>query len=286
MEIEIRIHRPLALLLIVGGTVWALFAAMHAEVAADAARPVGGQEGTVEPTTQEAERDVRALRAEQAVLAQREEILRAQLSALQAEQLDVGSDDPEVAFQVRETTQRLVALLHDQRAADAELLRSLRELWEAQGRARSASFADGPPPRALLWPVSPTLGISAHFHDAGYRKRFGMEHEAVDIPVEQGSAVRAAADGTVRTVSDRGMGFNALVIEHAGGVSTLYGHVSSFLVQEGQTVRAGEPVALSGGRPGTPGAGMFTTGPHLHFEVHRDGEAVDPMGYLQAEELP
>lgn len=286
MEIEIRIHRPFMLLLVVGGVLWALLSVMQPEVRADVQQPVGGQEGSVEPTTHDAEQDIRALRAEQAVLTQREEILRAQLSALQAEQLDVGSDDPEVALQVRETTQRLIALLHDQRAADAELLRSLRELWEAQGRARSASFADGRAPETLAWPVTPVLGISAYFHDEGYRKRFGMEHNAIDIPVEQGSTVRAAADGVVRTVSDKGMGFNALVIEHAGGISTLYGHVSQFLVSEGQRVEAGEPVALSGGRPGTPGAGMFTTGPHLHLEIHKDGVAVDPMPYLQGVELP
>lgn len=287
MEVEIRIHRPLALLLIVGGVVWGMSTLMQSSsVTAEVQPPVGGRGESALEEAQETEADIRELRAEQNVLLQREEILRAQLSALQAAQLEVGSSDPEVSMQIRETTLRLIALFEDRRASDAALLASLRELWEVQGRARSASFAEGSAPTRLLWPVPPTLGISARFHDQAYRKRFGMEHDAIDIPVEQGSAVHAAADGVVRSVSDKGMGFNALVLEHAGGVSTLYGHVTQFLVSEGQRVEAGEEIALSGGRPGTPGAGMFTTGPHLHFEVHKDGAPVDPMLYLQGDELP
>ena len=81
-------------------------------------------------------------------------------------------------------------------------------------------------------------------------------------------------------VSDKGMGFNSLVIKHAGGYATLYGHVSKFLVSEGQTVHAGDPVALSGGTPGTAGAGMMTTGPHLHLAMYKDGEVVDPLPLL------
>jgi murein DD-endopeptidase MepM/ murein hydrolase activator NlpD len=134
----------------------------------------------------------------------------------------------------------------------------------------------------LQWPVEPQLGISAYFDDAGYQERFGIPHKAIDIPEDQGSPVRAAADGIVIKVSDRGMGFNALTIQHGGGLSTLYGHVSEFFVEEGQEVYAGEVVARSGGTPKTPGAGLLTTGPHLHFEALLDGEHVDPLEYLIA----
>jgi murein DD-endopeptidase MepM/ murein hydrolase activator NlpD len=92
--------------------------------------------------------------------------------------------------------------------------------------------------------------------------------------------VAAAADGVIAKVSDNGMGFSSLVIRHEGGFATLYGHVSGFLVQEGQHVRAGDPVALSGGQPGTKGAGKMTTGSHLHFEVTKSGIHVDPLTYL------
>jgi len=78
------------------------------------------------------------------------------------------------------------------------------------------------------------------------------------------------------------MGFNSLVIRHANGMTSMFGHVQAFLVQEGDEVRGGEPVAESGGTPGTKGAGHLTTGPHLHLEFMKDGVAVDPLEYLPA----
>ena len=64
-----------------------------------------------------------------------------------------------------------------------------------------------------------------------------------------------------------------VMIDHGNGLSTLYGHNSRLLVQVGQTVEAGDIIALSGstGR---------STGPHLHFEVRVDGEQTDPRAYL------
>lgn len=281
MEVEIRIHRPLVLLAVVAGVVWAVAAFTGASRASVQALPAG--EGGVDAAAQE--EDIRLLREEQRVLEKREDILRAQLAALQEERLAAGGE-PTLEAEIADTTDALVALLQDRSASEARLLASLRDLWEAQGAARKGSRAGGTAPTALRWPVPPVHGISAGFRDTGYQARFGMRHDAVDIPVEQGTVVHAAADGVVQSAADRGMGFNALVIEHDGGVATLYGHVSSFLVREGDRVRAGDAVALSGGRPGTPGAGMFTTGPHLHFEVHRDGAPVNPMDYLHADELP
>lgn len=278
MHIEIRIERPLVLLAVIGGGAWLLLHLMQAPVEGGAA--VGGNDaqGALLERAQ-SEEDVRRLREQQSVLDRREEVLRAQLDALEEALLDAGDDDA-LQHDIRTTTQRIISLRNDQESLERALLGSLRDMWESQRAALAASQSDGGAPAALQWPVQPQLGISATFHDSGYKARFGMEHEAIDIPVEQGSVIYSAADGVVTSVADRGMGFNALVIDHGGGVGTLYGHVSSFLVTEGQEVRAGDPVALSGGRPGTPGAGMFTTGAHLHFEVHRDGAAADPLDYL------
>jgi len=69
-------------------------------------------------------------------------------------------------------------------------------------------------------------------------------------------------------------------LAHRGGFITAYGHVSQFLVEPGERVYAGEPVALSGGMPGTKGAGVMTTGAHLHFEVIKGGVHVDPLEFL------
>jgi len=72
-----------------------------------------------------------------------------------------------------------------------------------------------------------------------------------------------------------------VLIIHTGNLSTLYGHLSQIYITGDQFVNKGDVVGLSGGRPGTVGAGPFVTGPHLHFEVRSNGIPVDPMGYLE-----
>ncbi len=140
-------------------------------------------------------------------------------------------------------------------------------------------------PDGFAWPVDPFKGISAFFRDPSYVGVFGVRHNAVDIPAYQGTPIRSAADGVVYTTKDNGYGYSYVIIAHSGGLSTVYGHVSKILVREGDTVSEGSIIALSGGMPGTKGAGYMTTGPHLHFEVHMDGDYVDPLEYLPLEVL-
>ena len=98
-------------------------------------------------------------------------------------------------------------------------------------------------------------------------------HSGIDIAAQEGSPVLAAAPGVVRRAGQRGGYGNAVEIDNGGGISTLYGHASAVAVQEGQSVKAGEPVAFVGhtGR---------ATGPHLHFEVRKDGKPIDPQSTL------
>lgn len=137
-----------------------------------------------------------------------------------------------------------------------------------------------------LWPVSPSRGISAYFHDAGYAKVMGMVHQAIDIPILQGTALRAPADGVVYKTRDNGFGYSYIILAHAGGFMSLYGHVSDIRVKEGQVVMRGETIGLSGGTPGTKGAGAMTTGAHLHFELFKGGKHVDPLDFLPLSYLP
>ncbi len=99
-------------------------------------------------------------------------------------------------------------------------------------------------------------------------------HTGIDLAVPTGTSIRAALPGTVTRskYNAGGYGYYAM-IDHGGGLSTLYGHCSQLLVREGQTVEAGDIIALSGstGR---------STGPHLHFEVRVNGERTDPRSYL------
>lgn len=139
--------------------------------------------------------------------------------------------------------------------------------------------------KGFQWPVEPFKGLSAYFKDPGYVGVFGVQHNAIDIPQYQGTPVRAAADGVIFTAKDNGYGYSYIVIAHADGFSTVYGHVSSILVTEGDTISAGSIIALSGGMPGTKGAGYMTTGPHLHLEMLLNGSHVDPLKYLSLDVL-
>ncbi|HBR80351.1 MAG: Peptidase M23 [Candidatus Uhrbacteria bacterium GW2011_GWE2_45_35] len=134
---------------------------------------------------------------------------------------------------------------------------------------------------ALSWPVYPERGLSATFHDPTYPFRYLFEHPGIDIPVSVGTPIKSVAPGYVAWVKEGTQyGYYVLVI-HANGIATLYAHLSKILVEPDQFMARGEAVGLSGGRPGMPGAGL-STGPHLHFEVRKDGIPTNPMNYLVA----
>lgn len=138
----------------------------------------------------------------------------------------------------------------------------------------------------LAWPVAPRDGISAYYLDGSYEGVFGMKHYAIDIPTVQGTTIKAPSLAYVYKVSDNGMGYSSVILVHRNNLMTVYGHVSKILVSEGDLVQQGDPIALSGGTPGTRGAGLMTTGPHLHFEVFDNGAQQDPLNYLPVSELP
>ncbi|HVW66441.1 MAG TPA: peptidoglycan DD-metalloendopeptidase family protein [Candidatus Peribacteraceae bacterium] len=279
-QIDIHIDRPWLTLALIGGAI-ALF--VHFSSGTNAA-PVGGDPSggnQVNPVVaiHNAEADAEKQREKQQALARREDVLRMQLSTLE-QQMQAGGDD-QTMQELATARANLVSLLEDKQAAEKAITDSLQQIWDAEGIAEQASRNSNPNAVVhFVWPVAPLKGISAHFNDPQYVATFGVPHHAVDIPVPQGSIVGAAADGVVEKVSDQGMGFNSLIIRHSNGMTTLYGHVIKFLVKEGDTVHAGQPVALSGGTPGTPGAGPMTTGPHLHLAFYKNGKPVDPMQYL------
>ena len=131
----------------------------------------------------------------------------------------------------------------------------------------------------FIWPVAKNM-IMATFHDPEYPFRYIFEHPAVDIRAAQGSSVRAAASGYVAIAKDAGKGYSYIMIVHGDGLATVYGHVSRIFVAPDEYVVQGQAIALSGGTPGTNGAGRLTTGSHLHFEVRLNGLPVDPQEYL------
>ena len=109
---------------------------------------------------------------------------------------------------------------------------------------------------------------------SGFGKRAGGRHEGIDILAPEGAEVRAASQGRVDYSGSgmRGDG-NAGILGHGDGISTLYGHLATIRVQSGETVPAGAVI-------GTVGRSGNATTHHLHFELRIDGEAVDPVPYL------
>jgi murein DD-endopeptidase MepM/ murein hydrolase activator NlpD len=99
------------------------------------------------------------------------------------------------------------------------------------------------------------------------------EHSGIDFAAPAGSPVRAAAAGTVAFAGERGGYGNLVIIRHPDGAETYYAHQRDLSVRTGQPVSAGQLV-------GTVGSTGRSTGPHLHFELRRDGRPVDPRGAL------
>ena len=133
----------------------------------------------------------------------------------------------------------------------------------------------------MTWPVAKNY-ITATFHDPDYpyRKIIG-EHSGVDIRAAQGSTLYAAADGYVAKVNFNGTrSYAYIMIIHGDKLATVYGHVSAVNVTVDQYVLKGQVIGKTGGTPGSPGSGSFSTGPHLHFEVRKAGLPVNPLNYL------
>ena len=124
-----------------------------------------------------------------------------------------------------------------------------------------------------LWPVIGHL-------TGGFGERMdpfsgeGAFHTGVDISSQYGDAVRVSADGVVIEANERAGYGRLVVVDHGFGLTTYYGHLSSFNVVVGQQVRRGDTI-------GNVGVSGRSTGPHVHYEVRINGAPVNPMRYLR-----
>lgn len=152
-------------------------------------------------------------------------------------------------------------------AEEREIEASLAAYYATRGKTTGLKFSG-----RLGMPVNGRL-VSTF----GMRKhpilRIVRQHKGIDLSGNTGDPIRSAADGIVISASYmRGYG-QCLIIDHGGGISTLYGHCSRLLVGAGARVKRGQLIAKVG-------ATGLATGPHLHFEVRVNGRPVNPLGWL------
>jgi len=187
----------------------------------------------------------------------------------------------------REEADRTRARAQDQAASVEALLREInssiasaeehKDGLEADARALESEIASrqdpgGDQPGVLAWPVNGR--VSSPF---GYRVHpiLGIRrlHTGIDISARTGDPIRAAESGRVILAQTYGGYGRAVVIDHGGGMATLYAHQSSLAVSVGDSVERGEVIGFTG-------CTGLCTGPHLHFEVRINGAFVNPMDYL------
>lgn len=236
------------------------------------------QKAAIEAKKAQLEEDKRQLDA----LAAEAEKTRQEIAKKKAEQqkvLDAAKSNKAAAAQMEQDLNAQLASVRNliqQRLAAAEAARQAAQQQAASddegggGGGSDNNYVQGT--GAMGWPCSGP--ITSPF---GYRTHpiFGTTifHAGIDIGVDYGTPIHAADSGVVvysGWISGYG---NAVIIDHGGGISTLYGHNQSLAVSEGQSVSKGSVIAYAGSTGNS-------TGPHCHFEVDVNGSPVNPMGYL------
>ena len=200
----------------------------------------------------------------QAELSESKATMEEQKSSLEADKASVEKKKSEIAADSAETQREL-----DKLEADAQALTS--SIRNSGSSSSSSKYNGG----IMAWPVpschTVSSGYGGRIHPTTGKYKF---HGGLDIPGSYGSAIVAANSGKVIWAGNRGDSYgNYVIIDHGGGVATLYGHSSKVLVSSGQSVSRGQRIA-------NVGSTGRSTGPHCHFEVRINGSRVNPTPYV------
>jgi murein DD-endopeptidase MepM/ murein hydrolase activator NlpD len=189
-----------------------------------------------------------------------EELIRTKKQEIEAYQADIANKAA--------TLQEYEAELASRDAIIAEIERAVAA--EQSKLAQARSYDGG----AFCWPAPSYTRVSSEY---GYRVHpiYGTQkfHSGVDLAAPGGSDILAAYNGTVVGAAYNSSMGNYVIIDHGGGLMTIYMHASRLLVSSGQEVSRGQRIALVG----TTGN---STGNHLHFSVKVNGSYVSPWGYI------
>ncbi len=217
------------------------------------------------------------LKKKRAELEANQEILESNMAKIKVVHSEVSSKQQLVAQKTSEREAAYNDALAEQERLDEEynelmatserIANMIRNL-ESGGTISSSSIVSS----GYAWPIAGE--ITSPF---GWRVHpvFGTEkfHTGLDIAADYGDPIVASNSGTVIYADWMGGYGNAVMIDHGGGIVTLYGHNSSLAVYDGQQVAKGQIIAYAGSTG-------YSTGPHCHFEVRIHGEVTDPLDYL------
>ena len=163
---------------------------------------------------------------------------------------------------------------------DLGKVEKLKDAWEEQSAKierdilaaqRAVEYAGG----EMAWPVPGHYKITSNYGPRVHPITGGRDfHRGTDIGAPYGTTVVAANDGVVIYAGSHWSYGNYVIVDHGGGISTLYAHNTKLLVGYGDEVKRGDPVS-------TVGSTGQSTGPHLHFEVRINGVITEPMNYLR-----
>jgi len=217
-------------------------------------------------------------------LKENEQIIEAIKIEIENERAQVMSIMEQSLAKKRQLAQKQAAsqkILNELAQTEKEITQELKKAKEAENAARNeiARLVSGDGSRYVggkfLWPSTNSYRITSPY-SMRVHPTLGVykQHTGIDIAASYGTNVLAAADGTVIIAGWNNAYGNYVVINHGGGVTTLYGHNSSLTVSKGQKVSRGQVIA----KVGSTG---YSTGPHIHFEVQVNGSPVNPMSYLQ-----
>jgi len=211
------------------------------------------------------------------------EARRAELDArhqeLRALQGQVAREKERTAVQRQSTQREKRSVLRDRLAYERALAELEQDSREIEQMLRRLQLTRGGQQRlAKPWSGNLRMPVKGRLTSPyGYRVHpvYGVRklHTGIDVAAPSGTAIKAAGDSVVVFAGRWGGYGNCVILDHGGGVATLYGHCSRLAVANGQNVTQGQAIAYVGSTG-------LSTGPHLHFEVRRDGHPVDPMGYL------
>lgn len=199
--------------------------------------------------------------------------LDAERAVLEVELAAVEELRAEAVARLTEVQNLLAGIRSDIDAAEQHKDGLEADLARIEAEIAAAQDSGGEAPGVLRMPVN---GWISSYYGWRVHPIFGTRrmHTGIDLAAIGGTPIYAAEAGRVIIAGVRGGYGNAVVIDHGGGLATLYAHQSRITVSVGETVAAGERIGLVG-------CTGYCTGDHLHFEVHINGKHTDPLPYLR-----